>query len=150
MKFYSALFVFFPFLSPTAQSQQTLASGEQPQITVDAQETVRLIFGSGEQMYYSVSNDRGKTFSEPIVIAEVKGMHLPGTLFLSVFLFFSLVFEVECVKFVSRFSQNSVYCHQISISNHKIPQSQHRYAFARLWAYSKKWPVNLKMEAEDQ
>jgi hypothetical protein len=79
MKFFSALFIFFALLSPTARSQERVASGEQPQITVDAQETVRLVFGNGEQIYYSVSNDIGKTFSEPIVIAEVKGMHLGMT-----------------------------------------------------------------------
>jgi hypothetical protein len=79
MKFYSALLLFFAFLSPTAQSQDRLASGEQPQMTVDAKETVRLVFGNEEQIYYSISNDKGKSFSEPTVIAEVQGMHLGMT-----------------------------------------------------------------------
>jgi hypothetical protein len=79
MKFYSALLLSFAFLSPTAKSQDSLASGEQPQMSVDAKETVRLVFGKGEQIYYSVSSDKGNSFSEPIVIAEVKGMHLGMT-----------------------------------------------------------------------
>ena len=38
-----------------------------------------MVFGQGEQIYYSVSKDQGKSFSEPIVMAEVRGMHLGMT-----------------------------------------------------------------------
>lgn len=79
MKFYSALILLLASLSPTAQSQEILAPGEQPQITIDANETVRLVFGKGEQIYYATSNDQGQSFSEPVAIAEVNGMHLGMT-----------------------------------------------------------------------
>lgn len=79
MKFYAALLLFIVLHSSTARSQETLASGEQPQMTVDEKETVRVVFGKGAQIYYAVSGNKGRSFSKPVVIAEVDGMHLGMT-----------------------------------------------------------------------
>ncbi|MBA4057866.1 MAG: hypothetical protein C0490_24330, partial [Marivirga sp.] len=66
------------FLKP-AFAQTILARGEQPQITVDNKGLVRLVFGEKNNIYYSSSNDNGKTFSSPILVGEVKEMHLGMT-----------------------------------------------------------------------
>jgi hypothetical protein len=66
------------FLKP-AVAQTTFARGEQPQITVDNKGLVRLVFGEKDKIYYSSSNDKGKTFSSPILVGEVKEMHLGMT-----------------------------------------------------------------------
>lgn len=79
MKVYLTLLLFLTLLSSTAHSQEALAPGGQPQITVDAKETVRLVFGKGEQIFYASSNDKGRSFSEPVAVAQVKGMHLGMT-----------------------------------------------------------------------
>lgn len=73
------LLLFIAVLSQTAFSQTILAPGEQPQITVDNKELVRLVFGDKDKIFYSVSNDNGRTFSIPVLIGEVKEMHLGMT-----------------------------------------------------------------------
>ena len=64
---------------PNAFAQKLLAPGEQPQMTVDGTGTVRLVFGEKDQIFYSVSNDKGNTFSKPALIGEIKEMHLGMT-----------------------------------------------------------------------
>lgn len=60
-------------------AQTSLARGEQPQITVDNKGLVRLVFGEKDKIYYSTSNDKGQTFSKPVLIGEVAKMHLGMT-----------------------------------------------------------------------
>lgn len=66
--------VFFPVRSQTA-----LAPGSQPQITVDAQELIRLVYGEKNKIYYATSRDKGVTFSKPVLVGEVNKMHLGMT-----------------------------------------------------------------------
>ena len=74
------LFVFiFTALANSAFPQSKVGIGEQPQITVDSKETVRLVYGHASKIYFSTSTDKGRTFSEPNMIGEVNEMHLGMT-----------------------------------------------------------------------
>ncbi len=79
MKLYFITFLFLIGSLYPGFSQSTLASGEQPQITVDSKGLVRLVFGEKDKILYSTSSDKGKTFSAPVLIGEVKEMHLGMT-----------------------------------------------------------------------
>ena len=72
------VFIFIVFVNP-ALPQSKVGMGEQPQITVDSRETVRLVYGHAGKIYFSTSTDKGRTFSEPNVIGEVNEMHLGMT-----------------------------------------------------------------------
>lgn len=77
-RIYSILLVFTLFSIPVL-SQSILANGRQPQISVDDKEVVRLVYGDADKIYFSTSTDKGTTFSEPRVVAEVHEMHLGMT-----------------------------------------------------------------------
>lgn len=57
----------------------TLAAGEQPQISIDSKGIVRVVFGRDDKIYCSTSMDKGNTYSEPALVAEVPKMHLGMT-----------------------------------------------------------------------
>ncbi len=63
----------------SSRAQTTLAPGEQPQLTVDAKGKIRLVYGENDKIYFSTSNDNGKTFSSPQLVAQVSEMHLGMT-----------------------------------------------------------------------
>ncbi|AYB31865.1 hypothetical protein [Chryseolinea soli] len=71
--------IFLASVQQHAVAQTSLAPGEQPQMTVDSKGTVRLVFGEKDKIFYSVSNDKGSTFSKPVFVGEVKEMHLGMT-----------------------------------------------------------------------
>jgi len=79
MKFITIGVMFFIACMQPLQAQTILAAGEQPQITVDSNGFVRLVFGDKDKIYFSVSNDQGKTFSKPSLIGQVSEMHLGMT-----------------------------------------------------------------------
>ena len=54
----------------------TISQGEQPQITMDNDGIVRVVFGEQDKILCSTSNDKGVTFSQPILVAQVPEMHL--------------------------------------------------------------------------
>jgi len=56
-----------------------LDDGEQPQVTIDSKETVRIVYGKEDKIFYSISKDRGASFSKPVLVGEVAGMHLGMT-----------------------------------------------------------------------
>ncbi len=56
-----------------------IGPGEQPQLTVDSRGAIRLVYGQGDKILYSISSDHGTSFSAPAVVAEVKEMHLGMT-----------------------------------------------------------------------
>lgn len=60
-------------------AQNILADGEQPQITIDGNGTVRIVFGREDKIFYSASKDHGVNFSKPVQVSEVPGMHLGMT-----------------------------------------------------------------------
>lgn len=74
----TSLLVFLT-LSITAFSQNQIAEGEQPQVTQDQSGIIRLVYGKGDQILYASSSDKGKTFSQPVVVGVVKEMHLGMT-----------------------------------------------------------------------
>lgn len=73
------LFSLISLASASVTGQTILAKGAQPQVTVDADGIVRLVFGENEKIYYSTSTNGGTTFSKPVGIGEVSGMHLGMT-----------------------------------------------------------------------
>lgn len=71
--------IFLLSLSLASYSQTTLAPGEQPQMTQDVSGTIRVVYGEKDKIFFSVSNDNGKTFSAPQLVAQVAEMHLGMT-----------------------------------------------------------------------
>lgn len=43
---------------------------KQPQLAVDAQGQIHLVFGSETSIFYCVSTDQGKNFREPVLVAK--------------------------------------------------------------------------------
>lgn len=78
MKYFFALISLFSSIG-FIQAQKMLGSGKQPQITVDSKDLVRLVYGDKGKIYYATSNDKGATFSKPVVAGEVAEMHLGMT-----------------------------------------------------------------------
>lgn len=54
----------------------TISQGEQPQASLDTKGLIRVVFGQVDKVFCVTSNDGGLTFSNPILVAEVPGMHL--------------------------------------------------------------------------
>ncbi|MEX2231582.1 MAG: hypothetical protein WD824_05445 [Cyclobacteriaceae bacterium] len=79
MKLRSLLFILFTAITIPVLSQSSLGAGEQPQITVDSRDVVRLVYGNGNRIYFSTSTDKGETFSTPEVVGAVDEMHLGMT-----------------------------------------------------------------------
>jgi len=57
-------------------SLQLLAAGRQPQLAVDNQGVVRVVFGLNDQIFCATSTDQGKTFSQPQLVDTLKGLYL--------------------------------------------------------------------------
>ncbi|WP_167667835.1 hypothetical protein [Mucilaginibacter gossypiicola] len=57
-------------------NSNSLGKGQQPQVSVDNAGTVRIVFGSDDQVFCATSKDHGRTFSKPVLVAKVPGMHL--------------------------------------------------------------------------
>jgi hypothetical protein len=54
----------------------TIAEGQQPQISTDNKGIIRVVFGRQDEIFCVTSNDKGVTFSKPILVAKVPKMHL--------------------------------------------------------------------------
>ncbi|MEJ7695014.1 hypothetical protein [Daejeonella sp.] len=53
--------------------------GQQPNAAIDTRGIVRIAYGSGEKIFCITSADNGSNFSKPVLVGEVKGMHLGHT-----------------------------------------------------------------------
>lgn len=53
-----------------------ISEGSQPQIAADSKGIIRVVFGRQDEIYCATSNDRGTTFSKPVLVARVPEMHL--------------------------------------------------------------------------
>lgn len=73
------IFVFSVLPGQSSFSQTTLAKGEQPQMTVDGKGVIRVIYGVESKIFFATSHDKGSTFSQPVLVGEVAGMHLGMT-----------------------------------------------------------------------
>jgi hypothetical protein len=76
----SAIFLFLTCLFSSAYGVtlpgSTLANGSQPQVSVDNNGILRVVFGRNDEIYCVVSHDNGTTFSAPVLVGKVPGMHL--------------------------------------------------------------------------
>ena len=72
-------FVFSGLSSRSSFAQTTLAKGEQPQMTVDGRGVIRVTYGVENKIFFATSLDKGSTFSQPVLVGEVAGMHLGMT-----------------------------------------------------------------------
>jgi hypothetical protein len=54
----------------------TISSGEQPQITSDNLGVIRIVFGQKDKIFCVTSHDKGVTFSQPVLVAQLPQMHL--------------------------------------------------------------------------
>ncbi len=64
-------------LSSWSQTKvSTISQGEQPQACLDTKGVIRIVFGREDKVFCTTSKDQGLTFSSPVLVAEVPGMHL--------------------------------------------------------------------------
>ena len=63
-------------LSWSGPSVKILGTGTQPQITADAKGMIRVVFGREDKIYCATSSTGISGFSNPVLVGQVKGMHL--------------------------------------------------------------------------
>jgi hypothetical protein len=81
MKTYlTSLVILFTLVSfDRIQKIDQKVAGEQPNAAIDTKGVIRVAFGKGEQIYCMTSTDKGETFSKPVLVGELSGMHLGHT-----------------------------------------------------------------------
>jgi hypothetical protein len=72
-----ALLLFF--ISLFASSDSFVATGSQPQVALDYNGVIRVVFGRADSIFCSSSTDTGETFSDPVLVGHISGMHLGMT-----------------------------------------------------------------------
>lgn len=55
---------------------QTLGAGAQPQLSIDGKGIIRIIYGRNDSIFCATSANQGNSFSSPVLVAHVPGMHL--------------------------------------------------------------------------
>ena len=60
-------------------SDAILSAGLQPQISLDNSENVRIVYGRTDSIFCLTSTNKGETFSKPIFVGRINGMHLGMT-----------------------------------------------------------------------
>lgn len=81
-RIFLSLFSVIMFLNTAFGSEiktDIISEGEQPQVSVDNKGIIRVVFGRENQIFCSTSEDKGITFSEPVLVARVSNMHLGMT-----------------------------------------------------------------------
>ncbi|WP_428657479.1 sialidase family protein [Runella sp.] len=70
--------VFLFITLSAAHGQQALfqTKGLQPALCVGEDGTIEMVFGKGNAFYYSFSKDKGQTFSLPLLVDSLQGLHL--------------------------------------------------------------------------
>lgn len=53
--------------------------GQQPNVAIDMKGVIRMVYGEEESIYYLTSTDNGRTFSKPVLVGQLTGMHLGHT-----------------------------------------------------------------------
>jgi len=56
-----------------------IARGKMPAVTNDANKTIHLVYGSGDKLMYTSSNDEGQTFTSPELVANLAGLVASAT-----------------------------------------------------------------------
>lgn len=62
-----------------AQTTDGSLSGLQPCVSRDNQGTIRIVFGRADSIFCLTSTDHGATFSKPVLVGHIQGMHLGMT-----------------------------------------------------------------------
>jgi hypothetical protein len=74
---YMALFaITVMFLSWSEPQATTIAPGQQPQLSIDTKGEIRLVFGRSDSIFCATSANKGVSFSNPVFVGHIKGMHL--------------------------------------------------------------------------
>ncbi|MHB1921318.1 MAG: hypothetical protein ACYCOO_03675 [Chitinophagaceae bacterium] len=68
--------IFFALASCSNIKTGTIGNGEQPQIAMDNRGVIRVVFGQKDKIFCASSHDKGVSFSSPVLVAQVPGMHL--------------------------------------------------------------------------
>jgi hypothetical protein len=66
-------------LAWSVQSDDVISAGLQPQVSLDNSGIARIVFGRSDSIFCSTSEDKGGTFSKPIFVGHIAGMHLGMT-----------------------------------------------------------------------
>jgi hypothetical protein len=69
----------FLLLITTFKLQAADIPGQQPNVAVDGKGIVRMVYGNVDKIYCLTSSDNGKSFSKPVLIGQIPGMHLGHT-----------------------------------------------------------------------
>ncbi len=75
-KILAIIFLLQIHTSYTVLSQNFETKGEQPQIAIDTQGTIRIVFGIDDKIMCVSSTDQGVTFSQPVTVGQIEDMHL--------------------------------------------------------------------------
>lgn len=78
MKFIALIFLIIPLylFKPGSAGTMTDIAGRQPNIAVDSKGIIRVVYGEGETIWCITSANNGQSFSSPVKVGELKGMHL--------------------------------------------------------------------------
>lgn len=68
--------IFLLSISSPAGLTGIISKGQQPQVSADTKGIVRVVFGREDQIFCATSADKGLTFSNPVLVAAIPGMHL--------------------------------------------------------------------------
>lgn len=71
-----ALFLMVLLTSLSDPDGNVIATGKQPQLSIDSKGVVRTVFGRNDSIFCATSKDAGTTFSKPVWVGEVSEMHL--------------------------------------------------------------------------
>jgi len=76
---YKSILIFFLIMSLKSSAIAADIKGQHPNIAIDAKGIIRMVYGEGEKIYCITSNNNGVTFSKPVRVGEITGMHLGHT-----------------------------------------------------------------------
>jgi hypothetical protein len=82
MKKISTIILLILFITASLLSAQTSdasLSGLQPRVSLDNRGTARIVFGRSDSIFCITSTDHGSTFSKPVPVGHIPGMHLGMT-----------------------------------------------------------------------
>lgn len=79
MKAFFLILIFNSLIFTSFTEPEESINGQQPNISVDSKGHVRMVYGYADKIYCMTSTDNGLNFSQAVLVAEVKGMHLGNT-----------------------------------------------------------------------
>lgn len=74
----SRIILILVIVTAIARGQQALfhTKGIQPAICVGENESIEMVFGKGNAFYYASSQDKGRSFTSPVLVDSLPGLHL--------------------------------------------------------------------------